>query len=105
VTCISRLIRPLPSSRDENRPRSARRLSPRLVTGGIVALVLPAHMLCAFLVARLLLAALVADDSLIGARIGPWPLGRLWHALLPAMLAALILRTFQIVFFRHALFS
>jgi hypothetical protein len=63
---------------------------------GFVRLV---HMLSALLVARLLLSLFVARDALIGT-IGR-PGLRLWHALLAAMFAALILPTFQIVFFGH----
>jgi ABC-type Co2+ transport system permease subunit len=56
-------------------------------------------LLGALLIARLLLSLLVAHNALIGTvgRLGLGP----WHALLAAMLAALILYTFQIVFFGH----
>jgi hypothetical protein len=64
-------------------------------------------LLSARFVARLLLSPLVAHDALIGSIAGfwfraCWRFGRtLWHALLAAMFAALILHTFQIVFFGH----
>jgi hypothetical protein len=65
-----------------------------------------ADLLSALFVARLLLSPLVAHDALIGTMAGPrfrscrsWL--RLWHALLAAMFAALILHTFQIVFSGH----
>jgi hypothetical protein len=66
-----------------------------------------AHLLSTFLVLRLLLSPLIAHDALIRStappqirtRCGSWL--RLPHALLAAMLAALILRTFQIVFSGH----
>jgi len=71
-----------------------------------------AHLLSPLLVAWLLLSPLIAHDALIGSMAAPrltpsWRLGlRLRHALLAAMLAALILHTFQIVFLRHrTLFS
>jgi hypothetical protein len=50
-------------------------------------------------VSRLLLALLIAHDALVGTlrRLGL----RLWHALLAAAFAALILYTFQIVLSRH----
>ena len=56
-------------------------------------------LLSALPVARLLLSLLVARNALIGTvrRLGLGP----WHALLAAMPAALILYTFQIVFFGH----
>ncbi|HTG06537.1 MAG TPA: hypothetical protein VK635_21105 [Bradyrhizobium sp.] len=61
--------------------------------------VLPADLLRARFVARLFLSALVAHDALI---IAPgWTRFGFRHALLAAMFAALILRTLQIVFFRH----
>jgi hypothetical protein len=53
------------------------------------------------LVARLFLASLVAHNTLIRAR----PLSRLRHALLSAMLSALILLAFEIILFRHFLSS
>jgi len=54
---------------------------------------------CARFVARLFLSALVTYDALI---IAPgWTRFGFRHALLAAMFAALILRTLQIVFFRH----
>jgi hypothetical protein len=61
----------------------------------------PVGLLSTRLVARLLLSLLVAHNALIGTvrRLG---LG-LWHALLTAMFAALILYTFQIVFLGHAI--
>jgi len=68
-----------------------------------------ADLLSARLVARLLLSPLVAHDALIGSVAGSWfrPCCRsglrLWHALLAAMFAALILHTFQIVFSGHAI--
>jgi hypothetical protein len=56
-------------------------------------------LLGTLLVPRLLLSPLVANDTLIvGA--GWWPL-RFWHTFLAAMLAALILYTFQIIFLGH----
>jgi hypothetical protein len=55
--------------------------------------------LSALLVARLLLSLLVAHNALIGT-VGRLGL-RLWHALLAAMLSALVLHTFQIVLFGH----
>jgi hypothetical protein len=57
------------------------------------------RLLSPLLVARLLLALRVAHNALIGT-VGR-PGFRLWHALLAAMSAALILYTFQIVFFGH----
>ena len=56
-------------------------------------------LLRTLLVPRLLLSPLVANDTLILCA-GRWQL-RLWHTLLAAMLAALILHTFQIVFLGH----
>jgi len=54
---------------------------------------------CARFVARLFLSALVTYDALI---IAPgWTRFGFRHALLAAMFAALVLRTLQIVFFRH----
>ncbi|MES2192953.1 MAG: hypothetical protein V4517_00935 [Pseudomonadota bacterium] len=58
-----------------------------------------ADLLRALLVPRLLLSPLVANDTLI-LRAG-WRQFRLWHTLLPTMLAALILHTFQIIFLGH----
>jgi hypothetical protein len=56
-------------------------------------------LLRARFVGRLLLSLLVANDALIGAM---WGLGLgLWHALLAAMFAALILHAFEIVFLGH----
>jgi hypothetical protein len=56
-------------------------------------------LLRARFVGRLLLSLLVAHDALIGAM---WGLGLgLWHALLAAMFAALILHAFEIVFLGH----
>ena len=54
-------------------------------------------LLGARFIARLLLSLLIAHDALLGTmrRL------RLWHALLAAMPAALILHPFQIVFSRH----
>ena len=65
-----------------------------------------ADLLSALFVARLLLSLLVTYDALIGSMAGPRSRFcgsglRLWHALLAAMFAALILYTFQIVFSRH----
>src|SRR3982074_2926155 len=65
-----------------------------------------ADLLSALFVARLLLSLLVTYDGLIGSTAGPRSRFcgsglRLWHALLAAMFAALILYTFQIVFSRH----
>jgi hypothetical protein len=81
-------------------------LCPRLCTRRIARLALPAHVESALLVARLLLTALIASNSLIGVfRSAARPPSRPWHALLPAMLATHVLLTFQIVLFRHALFS
>jgi hypothetical protein len=56
-------------------------------------------MLRALFVARLLLSLLIAHDALIRAVRRLW--FRLRQALLAAMFAALILHTFQIVFFGH----
>jgi len=72
-----------------------------LIAWRIAALVLTADALSALLVARLFLASL-AHDALI-VRAGA--VGRLRHTLLPTVLAALILLTFEIVLFRHRLFS
>jgi hypothetical protein len=57
------------------------------------------NLLGALLVSRLLLAHLIAHDTLIRTlrRLG----FKCWHTLLAAMFAALILHTFQIVFFGH----
>jgi hypothetical protein len=66
-----------------------------------------ADLLSPLLVPRLLLSALIAHDALVGSIAAPWltpcctPWLRLRHALLAAVLAALILRTFQIVFSGH----
>jgi len=66
-----------------------------------------AHLLSPLPVARLLLSPLIEHDPLIGSiatpRLTPScrPWLRLRHALLAAMLAALILLTFQIVFSGH----
>jgi hypothetical protein len=62
-------------------------------------------MLRTFLVARLLLTMLVANDSLTGTGVGAGTLGGPWHSLLPAVFAALVLRAFEFVFLRHVLFS
>jgi hypothetical protein len=70
------------------------------MTRGAAALVLSADLLGAFLVARLFLSAFIANNALVRGR----PLRGLWHTLLPAMLSALILHAFEIVFFRHLLF-
>jgi len=59
----------------------------------------PVNLLGALLVSRLLLAHLIAHDTLI--RTMRRPGFRCWHALLASMFAALILHTFQIVFFGH----
>jgi hypothetical protein len=56
-------------------------------------------MLRPFLVARLFLSTLIAQDALIMGT-GRRQL-RLWHALLAAMLAAMISYAFQIVSFWH----
>jgi hypothetical protein len=66
-----------------------------------------ADLLSPLLVPRLLLSSLIAHDALIRSlspprvrsRCGSWL--RLRHTLLAAMLAALILHTFQIVFSGH----
>ena len=64
----------------------------------VAALILPADMLGAFLVARLLLSPLTHDALIMAVRrLGFRP----WHAFLAAMFAALILHTFEIVFPRH----
>ena len=68
-----------------------------IVARRIAAIVLPADVLRPFLVARLFLALPVAHDPLIGAG----PVDRLQHALLAAVLAALILLAFEIVFLGH----
>jgi len=59
----------------------------------------PTDLLGARFVPRLFLSLFIANDTLIGSmrRLGL----RLWHALLAAVLAALILHTFQIVFPGH----
>src|ERR1700736_4322701 len=54
----------------------------------------PVNLLGALLVSRLLLAHLIAHDTLI--RTMRRPGFRCWHALLASMFAALILHTFQI---------
>jgi len=72
-----------------------------LIAWRIAALVLAADALSAVLVARLFLASL-AHNALI-VRAGT--VGRHRHALLPTVLAALILPTFEIVLFGHRLFS
>jgi hypothetical protein len=75
----------------------------------------PVNLLSTRLISRLLLSPLIAHDALVwslaGARLRlgsgaccrfsrrSWL--RLWHALLAAMLSALILHTFKIVFFGH----
>jgi hypothetical protein len=59
-----------------------------LLARGIVPLIFAADLLRSFFVSRLFLPALVAYDALIG-RGGRSP----WHSRLPAMLAALVLRT------------
>ena len=92
------------NSRASSRPASTP--LPRLCTRRIARLALPAHVQSAFFVARLLLTALIANNSLIGIlRRVARPRGRFRHALLPAMLAAHVLLTFQIVLFWHGLFS
>jgi hypothetical protein len=58
---------------------------------------LPTDLLGAFLVAWLLLSKLIANDALIAGR----PARRLRHSLLPAVLSALILPAFEIVFLWH----
>lgn len=71
----------------------------RFCTRRVAAFVLPADLLSALFVPRLFLPAFIANDALIIAiRRGGL---RLWHALLAAMFAALILRTFQIIFPGH----
>jgi hypothetical protein len=81
--------------REEWQTTSAtRQLPPRLVARRIAALVLSTDLLSAFLVAWLFLSKLIA---LIAALIA----GRLRHSLLPAVLSALILLAFEIVFLRH----
>jgi len=86
--------------------RAASTPLPRLCTRRIARLALPAHVQSALFVAWLLLTALIANNSLIGILLRvARPPGRLRHALLPAMLAAHVLLTFQIVLFRHAIFS
>ncbi len=72
-----------------------------LIAWRIAALVLAADALSAVLVARLFLASL-AHNTLV-VRAGR--VGRFRHTLLPTVLAALILPTFEIVLFRHGLFS
>jgi hypothetical protein len=57
-------------------------------------------LLRTLLVTRLLLSPLVANDTLILCA-GRWQL-RPWHTFLAAMLAALILHAFQIVFPGHS---
>jgi hypothetical protein len=57
------------------------------------------NLLGARFVSRLLLSPLIADDTLIGTLRRLWL--RPWHALLTAMFAALILQTFEVVFFWH----
>jgi hypothetical protein len=75
----------------------------------------PVNLLSTRLISRLLLSPLIAHDALVWSmaaarlRLGrgaccrfcrrSWL--RLWHALLAAMLSALILHTFKIVFFGH----
>jgi hypothetical protein len=56
-------------------------------------------LLSTLVISGLLLPLFVAHDTLIGT-VGRLGLG-LRHALLAAMFAALILRTFQIVLLRH----
>jgi hypothetical protein len=51
------------------------------------------------LVSRLLLSFFIAHDALVGTVRRPGL--RLWHALLAAVFAALILHTFQIVLSGH----
>jgi hypothetical protein len=58
-----------------------------------------ADLLRTLLVPRLLLPPLVADDTLILCA-GRWQL-RFWHTFLAAVLAALILHTFKIIFLGH----
>jgi len=72
-----------------------------LIAWRIAALVLAADALSAVLVARLFLASLAHNALVVSAGSG----GRLRHALLSTVLAALILPTFEIVLFRHRLFS
>ena len=90
------------SSRDAQLAASALwHVVARLMTRRVIAFVLPRNVERAFLVARLFLASLVAHNTLIRAR----PLSRLRHALLSAMLSALILLAFEIILFRHFLSS
>ena len=71
-------------------------LTSEFLTWRIAALVLSAHMLRSLLVARLLLATLIADNALISRGVGTRCRSR--HAFLSTVLAALILRALQIVF-------
>jgi hypothetical protein len=59
----------------------------------------------AFLVARLFLASRAHNTSVVTFVIVAGSVGRLWLALLPAMLSALILPAFEIVLFGHLKFS
>jgi hypothetical protein len=59
-----------------------------LLARGIVPIIFAADLLRSFFIPRLFLPALVAHDALIG-RGERMP----WHSRLPAMLAALVLRT------------
>jgi hypothetical protein len=68
-------------------------------TRGAVTPVLPTDLLGARFVTRLLLSPLVAHDALILISLRTRP--RLRHALLAAVLAALILCTFEIVCCGH----
>jgi hypothetical protein len=65
----------------------------------VTASVLTTDLLGTFFISRLFLRSFIAQDTLIPAsgRAGHW----LWHALLSAVLPAHILRTFEIVPFRH----
>ena len=67
----------------------------------VIASVLTTDLLGALFISRLLLPSFIAHNTLIPAsgRAGRW----LWQALLSAVFPAHILRTFQIVFFRHAM--
>ena len=71
-------------------------LTSEFLTWRIAALVLSADVLRSLLVARLLLATLIADNALISRGVGTRCRSR--HAFLSTVLAALILRALQIVF-------
>src|SRR3978361_608000 len=63
----------------------------------IVTAILPAGLLSAGLVCRLLLASFVLDDALLRARSILWP----WHPGLAAVFPAHVLTPFKIVRLRH----